>query len=142
MLMVAASAFVLWKALTPSNPSFAALSHVVAAVPVPPGVRYVNQDHAVQQGEGLFTGTWNEVDRNYATNLSCSEAESRWLRALRDARWHYQLEVQPHLYADSGAIRIWITGRGANLSIYVGDIDPDDCQAPFVSAFGSPGLSL
>jgi hypothetical protein len=141
-LIVAAFAFVVWKVVTPSNPGFATLSQIAATVPVPPGVRYVNQDRAVQRGEDLFMGSWNEVDRNYATSLPCSELESRWLRALRDAGWDYQLEVDPHLYASSGAIRIWVTGRGVNLSIYVGDINPDDCQTPSVSASGSPGLSL
>lgn len=121
-----------------TNPNFATLSRVAASVPVPPGVNYVNQDQGVDRGE--FTGSWNDLDRNYTTRLSCGELESRWVRALRDAHWRFQLEVDPHLYASSGAIRIWITGRGVNLSIYVGDIDPDDCQTPSVSAFGSPGL--
>ncbi len=121
-----------------SPPGFTQLASDASAVPVPPGVNLVREDRTVQQSEDFFSSSYDEVDRDYTTSLSCSELQDRWIRVLRRANRQFRLNNWPHLWVSSGSLGIIITDRGINLGITLGDTygTESECKSPFLYAFG------
>jgi len=119
-----------------SPPGFSQLASDASAVPVPAGVNFVREDRSVQQSEGI-PSSYDEVDRDYTTSLSCKTLENRWMRVLQRANRQAQLNNQPHLWVSTGSLGIIITDRGISLGITLGETygNESDCRTPFLYAF-------
>ena len=104
---------------------------------MPPGVTFVRESQAINDGPGFTTTKSEEVARQYASTLGCAELERAWGNALSGAHRHFRIANYPHSFGATGSLGIIITDRPQVLGITIGT-DDGHCEAPFVYSFNQP----
>jgi hypothetical protein len=101
-------------------------------VPVPDGVTLTTV-HQYNEDEGDGT-TVRRVDVFYANRMPCSQLQTRWLAALRDAHRIFKLVPEPQ----TGRVEVILSDRPGALGIVLGETTITgkytDCSRPRVDA--------